>query len=178
VNNPYTGPRVEDSDATLVPSESGETPEPLYFEVNGAGAAPVPNFTPSVQELLEALRYWVAIDAEFSFREFMTQDANDPAWRLRTFAQRRIKRIREAMGHFPSTDWHIESFYDEYGECQNPIAWRVFRKRATPDEQKRFELKRERLVGEYLAEDLYYYVEDDEFCGSASERTQQLPKSP
>ena len=160
MTNPCIGTLVEDSDETLAPESAGGFLRGYSFQVNGPGAAAVPTFVPCLQELLQALDYWVRINAEGSFWQFMTADVDNPAWRLWTFAQRRIERIKAALHNDPRIDSFIETRYEDQGSHQNPLAWRVFRKQATPEEVQQFEREKHQLLTAFLAE--YDEEEDDE----------------
>ena len=103
--------------------------------VNGAGAAEVPAFTSTVDELVQLLKYWARTELEIDYEFFITDTAGGAECRLRAFAGRRAARISDLL---PET--LVRETVDEvtaaFGQRQVRRYWDVFL-HGSPMEQNR-----------------------------------------
>ena len=104
-------------------------------EVNGPGAAEVPDFVPTRHELILLLKYWheVMVGNDYIFFRTGMMSA-DTEMRLNWFADSRIFRIVRLLGD-KETRKAMDEFHEEYGKKQDQRTWDIFHN--GDEEQKR-----------------------------------------
>ena len=73
-------------------------------EVNGPGAAEIPDFVPTRHELLQLLNFWVKEALDYEYFEFLYAQTGSTELRLIPYAWRRVNRIGELLGEESGTN--------------------------------------------------------------------------
>ena len=90
---------VQDRDNDrLQPETAGPFVIGMVDEVNGPGAAEVPEFVPTTHELTELVRYWAGVRLGRALTFFDTGTIGSTDTRRMDFAGRRIKRVADLIG--------------------------------------------------------------------------------
>src|SRR5262245_57069626 len=106
-------------------------------EVNGAGAAEVPGFTPTRHELRQLAKYWAETALEIEYDWFIYAQVGGTDMRLEPFAQRRIARIANLLGT-EEVQKLVSEVEIEFGKKQYPRAWEIFC-HGTKEEREQFQ---------------------------------------
>ena len=138
---------VEDSDSSVAARGGGPFLVGYVDEVNGPGALAVPGFTASRHELLVLLKHWFEIEVDIEFWWFCVEQVGSSETRRRAFAARRVGRIAEALADEACVNKAIEEVYEALGEQNGGLAWKVFRREATPQEEREFQEEQRELLG-------------------------------
>ena len=95
-------------------------------EVNGPGAAEIPDFVPTRHELLQLVKFWVkeALAYEFT-EEFLYAQSCHSGSLHRAYAWRRISRIGNLLGKKQHKE-AVEAAYAEFGKNQEQRYWEIF----------------------------------------------------
>src|SRR5207249_536804 len=67
-------------------------------EVNGGDSLEVPEFVPTVHELLQLVEYWQTVSIDMEYLSFYTQTAGSDWNRKWLFADLRVGRIARLLG--------------------------------------------------------------------------------
>jgi len=94
-------------------------------EVNGPGAAEIPDFVPTRHELLQLLNFWVKKALDYEYFAFLYAQTGSTEIRLIPYAWRRINRIGDLLGE-ESAKKAVEEAYVEFGKDKNPRDWEIF----------------------------------------------------
>jgi len=94
-------------------------------EVNGPGAAEIPDFVPTRHELLQLLNFWVKEALDYEYFEFLYAQTGSTELRLIPYAWRRINRIGELLGEERAKK-AVEEAYAEFGKNKNQRDWEIF----------------------------------------------------
>ncbi len=95
-------------------------------EVNGPGAAEIPDFVPTRHELLQLVNFWVKETLGYEFYEtFLFAQYCSSGSRLSAYAWHRINRIGELLGE-ERAEKAVEEAYAEFGKDKNPRDWEIF----------------------------------------------------
>ncbi len=135
---------VEDSDWIIAPWG-----KPGYFvvgyvdEVNGQGAVAVPKFTASRYELLALLKHWAEIKIDIEFWWFSSGWVGSSETRQQVFAASVVNRIADALADEESVRAAIDEVYEGYGKRHDGLAWKVFMRKASPEEERQFRQKQD-----------------------------------
>ena len=129
-------------------------------EVNGPGAAEVPDFVPTRHELFQLLKYWHEVSEGNNYVFFRTGMMRaDSETRLDFFAESRMSRIERLLGDKEARKAINES-YEEFGKKQDQRTWDIYhsgneeQKRAFHEEQERaFYEEQERALSGQTATD-------------------------
>ncbi len=147
---------VEDSDGSVAPrGEPGVCVIGRVDEVNGRGAIAVPEFTASRHELLVLLKYWAEIDLGIEFDWFFNEQVGSSESRRRAFAARRVDRIAEALADEEAVCAALDEVHDAYGKKQDGLAWKVFTKKASADEERQFRHEQDKLLSDGPSEEWF-----------------------
>ena len=106
-------------------------------EVNGPNSAEMPEFVPTLYELIQLAKYWATIVIDLRFDYFLYTGTGSSEWRLDAFANRRVGRIGKILGQ-DEINKVIDQAYKQYGKEQDPRAWSIFLN-GTPEEQEAFQ---------------------------------------
>jgi hypothetical protein len=101
------------------------------YEVNGEGALEAPEFVPTCHELEVIARHWLrrAIDIEFFF--YCTEQNGSTDDRVKSFARRRLGRIRQILGDaYRKLDLEVKA---EVGADVDPRLWKMFLNGVQPE---------------------------------------------
>ena len=109
----------------LGPTGGGPVTIGLVDEVNGLGAAGVPEFVPTRHELLELARFWAREDLEIQLGWFLYGQTGSTDLRVSSYAIRRINRIADLLGQDVVKD-AIASVYRE-AEERDKLLWKIFK---------------------------------------------------
>ena len=145
-------PAVRNADNEyLGSSEVGPMVIGYVDEVNGPGAAAVPDLVPTRHEVIQLLKYWYEIIVSHDYFWFCYQQTGGCEERLDAFANRRVERIASLLGE-TETRKTIDEFYEEYGKKQDLEAWDIF---LNGDEEQReaFQEEQERALSEQTPTD-------------------------
>jgi hypothetical protein len=98
-------------------------------EVNGEGGKEMPSFIPTLDELLQIVKYWFNKRLETDWFFFNTGTTGSSEWRLKVFANRRIAKIASIVGE-NDVRQAIDEVYGEFREqhSENMRLWQIFRK--------------------------------------------------
>ncbi len=139
---------VEDSDWSLAArGDPGRFVVGYVDEVNGRGAIAVPEFTATRYELLVLLKYWAEIGLDIRYFWFWSESVGSHETRREAFAARRVDRIAEALADEEAVCSALDEVHDAYGKKQDGLAWKVFTKKATADEEHQFRQEQEQMCG-------------------------------
>jgi len=94
-------------------------------EVNGPGAAEIPDFVPTRHELLQLLNFWVKEALDYEYFEFLYAQTGSTELRLIPYAWRRVNRIGELLGEERAKK-AVEKAYAEFGKNKNQRDWEIF----------------------------------------------------
>ena len=95
-------------------------------EVNGSGAAEIPDFVPTRHELLQLVNFWAKEALGYEFYEtFLFAQYCSSGSRLSGYAWRRINRIGELLGEERVKE-AVEEAYAEFGKNQDQRYWEIF----------------------------------------------------
>ncbi len=145
---------VEDSDWSVAPrGEPGVCVIGRVDEVNGRGAIAVPDFTATRYELLVILKHWAEIGIHMGFRQFLFQYGGSSDSRLVAFSWRRVDRIAEALADEEAVCAALDEVHDAYGKKQDGLAWKVFTKKASADEERQFRHEQDKLLSDGPSEE-------------------------
>ena len=97
----------------------------LVAEVNGDGAAEVPEFVPTRQELLELVKYWTRIALEAQYSTFVHAKTGSPEIRRIPFAWNRIGHIGCLLGD-EVVYKAVEETTQAFEKNCNPGEWEIF----------------------------------------------------
>src|SRR5271166_366008 len=106
-------------------------------EVNGPNSAEMPEFVPTLYELIQLAKYWATIVIDLRFDYFLYTGTGSSEWRLDAFANRRVGRIGKILGQ-DEINKVIDQAYKQYGKEQDPRAWSIFLN-GTPEEKEDFQ---------------------------------------
>lgn len=94
--------------------------------VNGRGAEEINGFTPTRNELIELVKYWYGVLLDNRYFSFLYAQSGSREIRENPYAQRRIDRLAEALGH-EDVDKAIAETEAEFSENLNPEHWEIFK---------------------------------------------------
>ncbi len=94
-------------------------------EVNGSGAAEIPDFVPTRHELLQLVNFWVKKALDYQYFDFLYAQTGSTELRLIPYAWRRINRIGELLGEERVKE-AVEEAYAEFGKNQDQRYWEIF----------------------------------------------------
>ncbi len=147
---------VEDSDSSVAPrGQPGVCIIGRVDEVNGRGAVAVPEFTASRYELLVLLKHWAEIRLDIEFYWFLYEQPGSSDSRKAAFAGSRITRIAEALADEEAVCAALDEVHDAYGKKQDGLAWKVFTKKASADEERQFRHEQDKLLSDGPSEEWF-----------------------
>lgn len=94
-------------------------------EVNGSGAAEVPEFNVTRHELIQIAKYWAEATLDSEYWCFLFQQIGSAEIRLQPYAWRRVSRIADLLGN-EVVEKAIQEVKEEMGKTRDAEAWRVF----------------------------------------------------
>ncbi len=103
-------------------------------EVNGPGAAEIPDFVPTRHELLQLLNFWVKEALDYEYFEFLYAQTGSTELRLIPYAWRRVNRIGELLGEERAKK-AVEEAYAEFGKDQDQRSWEIFMHGSSEDRE-------------------------------------------
>ena len=124
-------------------------------QVDGWGALEVPDFTATRYELLVILKHWAEIGIHMGFRQFLFQYGGSSDSRLVAFSWRRVDRIAEALADEEAVRAALDEVHDAYGKKQDGLAWKVFTKKASADEERQFRHEQDKLLSDGPTEEWF-----------------------
>jgi hypothetical protein len=109
----------------LGPTRAGSFIIGRVDNIVGEGGAEVAGYTPTRNELLQLARYWFIKIIDLDFTHFLYGCTGSSEWRTRQFANRRLNRIAELIGHDDTTE-ALEDAKKDYSLRVDQRAWRIF----------------------------------------------------
>ena len=94
-------------------------------EVNGPGAAEIPDFVPTRHELLQLVKMWVKEALGYEFFGFCHGLGCSSGSRRADYAWRRVSRIEELLGKEQLNET-VEAAYAEFGKDHDQRYWEIF----------------------------------------------------
>ena len=124
-------------------------------EVDGRGAVAVPGYTASRYELLVLLKHWATFRLDIRFDGFILdqRSSRDHYWYV--FANNQITRIAEAFADEESLREAIEKVEEDYAKRNDGLAWKVFTKEASADEERKFRHEQDKLLSDGPSEEWF-----------------------
>ena len=147
---------VEDSDESVAPmGRPGGWVVGRVDEVNGRGAVAVPEFTATRYELFVLLKHWAETGIHMGYRQFLFEYSGSSDSRLAAFSWRRVDRIAEALADEEAVCAALDEVHDAYGKKQDGLAWKVFTKKASADEERQFRHEQDKLLSDGPTEEWF-----------------------
>jgi hypothetical protein len=106
-------------------------------EVNGSGAAEIPEFNATRHELLQLVKYWAQAALDSEYWVFVTSQIGSTDLRVQPFAYNRISRIASLLGE-AEVQKVVAQVEKEFGEAQDPKVWEIFL-HGTADERRQLQ---------------------------------------
>jgi len=154
---------VIDSDWSVAPVGNDKICIGYVDEVNGPGAAAVPEFVPTRAELIILFKHYYKKDLDIRFWWFCFEQAGSSDTRRQAFAARRWNRIADVLNldeeAVQKLCREVEDVFRAQQEASGAqyagLAWDVFMHKATPEQVAEYNAEKKAFwegLGEGLAE--------------------------